>query len=429
MSIDQLPAGRARSPQRDARLVRYDEYIDKQITTTRRMVKVVDVMTALVVMAVCSLGFLLLAAVVEHWLVPGGFNVGVRLLLFVVLFAGLAFYATRRLWPLCVGSINPAYAAQTIEEDNPSLKNSLLNLLLFRQHREVITDAVYETLEEQAARRLTRVPVESAVDRTQLLRLGYVLVAVVAAVALYKILSPKDPFVSAERVLMPWARIVPASRVSIENVEPGNVTLGRGDVLNVSADVRGIGDDDPVVVRYTTDDGQAVNRPATMKPSSAGLRFAGQIPPPEDGAQAGVAQNFRYHIEAGDARSLDYSVTVVSAPTITVERIDYDYPDYTGYADHSVERLGDIRAIEGTRVTIHARANQPIEEAAVDFQADGRRDVQFDTDGTSATASFTLQLRDDRQTPKYTSYALRFTGTDGRSNHDPVKYPIDVRPD
>ena len=43
-----------------------------------------------------------------------------------LLVGGLGFYAVRRLWPLCVGSINPAYAAQAIEHDNPSLKNSLL---------------------------------------------------------------------------------------------------------------------------------------------------------------------------------------------------------------------------------------------------------------------------------------------------------------
>ncbi|MEX2091209.1 MAG: hypothetical protein WD971_00955 [Pirellulales bacterium] len=429
MSVDQLPPGKARPAKRDAQLVRYDEYIDKQIETTRRNVKAVDVVTALLVMATGTLAFLLAAAVVEHWFVTGGFNVAVRLLLFVALVGGLSFYATRRLWPLCVGSINPAYAAQAIEQDNPSLKNSLLNLLLFRQHRDDITDAVYETLEEQAAQRLTHVPVDSAVDRTQLLRLGYVLMVIVAAAALYKILSPKDPFVTAERVLMPWASIVPASRVSIENVEPGTATLARGEVLAVSADVRGIGDDDPVVVRYTTADGQAVDRPAPMTPSAAGLRFTGQIPPPQDAARGGVAQNLRYRIEAGDARSLEYSVTVVSAPTITVERIDYDYPEYTGFANRSIERLGDVRAIEGTRVIIHARANQPIEEAAVDFEADGRRDVRFEASGSDARATFLLELRDDRQTPKYTSYVLRFTGTDGRPNRDPVKFPIDVLPD
>ncbi len=429
MSVDQLPPGKARPTKHDAQLVRYEEYIDKQIQATRHMVKVVDVMTALLVMATGALAFLLAAAVVEHWVVPGGFNVAVRLLLFVVLVGGLCFYATRRLWPLCIGSINPAYAAQAIEQDNPSLKNSLLNLLLFRQHRDEITDAVYETLEEQAAQRLTRVPVESAVDRTQLLRLGYVLMVVVAVAALYKILSPKDPFVTAERVLMPWARIVPASRVSIENVEPGVVTLARGEVLTVSADVRGIGDDDPVVVRYTTADGQAVDRPAPMTPTAAGLRFTGQIPPAEDAARGGIAQNLRYRIEAGDARSLEYAVTVVATPTITIERIDYDYPEYTGFTDRSVERLGDIRAIEGTRVVIHARANQPIEEAAVDFEADGRRDVRFKSSGSDAQAEFLLELRDDRQTPKFTSYVLRFTGTDGRPNRDPVKFPIDVLPD
>ena len=36
---------------------------------------------------------------------------------------------------------------------------------------------MYRTLEEQAAQRLTRVPVETAVDRSLLIRLGYVLVA------------------------------------------------------------------------------------------------------------------------------------------------------------------------------------------------------------------------------------------------------------
>ncbi|MGD9635602.1 MAG: hypothetical protein AB7G28_22405 [Pirellulales bacterium] len=428
MSVDQLPPGKARPAKRDAQFVRYDEYIDKQIDSTRRSVKAVDLLTALLTMAVGTMSFLLAAAMIEHWLVPGGFNVAVRLILFVALAVCLTFYTTRRLWPLVRGSINPAYAAQAIEQENPSLKNSLLNLLLFRQHRDDVTDAVYETLEAEAATRLHRVPIDSAVDRTQLLRLGYALIFILAVVALYKILSPKDPFASAERVLMPWARIAAPSRVSIENIEPGHVTLSRGDTLAVAADVRGIGDDDPVVVRFTTADGQAVDRPAAMKPDAAGLRFKGQIPPEGDAA-LGVAQDLRYHIEAGDARSLEYKVTVISAPLITIERIDYDYPDYTGYADRSIDRLGDIRAIEGTRVTIHARANQSIHEAAIDFESDGRRDVQLKPQGELAQATFTLDLRDDRQRAKFTSYAIRFTGVDGRSNRNPVKYPIEVVPD
>jgi hypothetical protein len=45
---------------------------------------------------------------------------------------------------------------------------------------------------------------------------------------------------------------------------------------------------------------------------------------------------------------------------------------------------------------------------------------------TDANGSFVLALRDDRQTPKYASYVVRFTNTDGRANRDPVKYPIEV---
>ena len=94
MSVDQLPPGNA-SPAttRDAKFVRYDEYIDKQIQATRRMVKTVDIMTALLVhgdrharLPAHRGGRRTLAR-------PGGFSSLARMLLFVVLFGSLGFYA------------------------------------------------------------------------------------------------------------------------------------------------------------------------------------------------------------------------------------------------------------------------------------------------------------------------------------------------
>ena len=150
---------------------------------------------------------------------------------------------------------------------------------------------------------------------------------------------------------------------------------------------------------------------------------------PTASATAGVSRNLTYWLEAGDARSLDYAVTVVPAASILVERVEYDYPAYTGYVDRSVDGIGDIRAIEGTRVTIHARANGPIREANVDFDADGRRDLQMTAAESKAHASFELALREDRQTPRHASYVLRFTNDEGRANRDPVKHSINVEPD
>jgi len=432
MSVDQLPKPSA-ATRGDTKLVHYDEYIDRQVESTRRVVKIVDLATSLVVLAAGVLAFLLVAAVVEHWIVPGGFPVLLRFALFALLAGSVGYFAFRRLWPLVISRVNPVYAAHTIEvsaSTGPSLKNSLVNLLLFRQKRSEISDAVYHTLEEQAAVRLSRVPLDAAVDRSLLIKFGYALVAIVAVAALYKVFSPKDPVVAAQRVLMPWADIVPASRVSIADVKPGVVTVARGEFIDVSAEVRGIGDEDTVLLRYTTADGQAVDKSLPMKLSRGNLRFEGRLPNEKNGSgESGLAQNITYRIEAGDARTLDYAVKVVEAPSILVERIEYDYPEYTGYVDRQVEELGDIRAIEGTRITVHARANGAIKEAHVDFDADGRREVVMKASHAKASASFLLALRDDRRTPEHASYVLRFANEEGRPNHSPVKHSIYVEAD
>lgn len=431
MSVDQLPKPK-QATRGDARLVQYDEYIDRQVENTRRVVKFVDLATSLVLLAGGVLAYLLVVAIAEHWLVPGGFSELSRLGLLLLLAWGVASFAFRRLWPLVIGRVNPIYAAHAIEvaaEGGPSLKNSLVNLLLFRQKRAEISDAVYHTLEEQAAQRLSRAPLDSAVDRTALIRFGYVLLAIVAIAGLYKVFSPKDPLVAARRVLMPWADIVPASRVKIVDVKPGVATVPRGEFVDVSAEVRGIGDDENVVLRFTTADGQAVNKSTPMKLSRDNFRYEGRLPADEPSASAGLSQDVSYRIEAGDARTLDYAVKVVDAPSILVERIEYDYPEYTGYLDREVKQLGDIGAIEGTRITIHARANGPIKEAHVDFDADGRRELTMHSRDANATASFVLALREDRRTPRHASYVLRFANRDGRPNRNPVKHSIHVEPD
>ena len=427
MSVDQIPTRQPPRRSDDSKLVRYEDFIESKIQSTRWMVKAVDLATALVTLVASVLAYLLVVAVAEHWIVPGGFNVAARTALFVVLVIGIGYFVYQRVWPLLVRAINPVYAARAIEQGSPSLKNSLINLLFFRERRAGISDAVYRTLEEQAAQRLTRVPVETSVDRSLLIRLGYVLIGVVALAGLYKVFSPKDPIVSAERILLPWADIVPASRVSITAVTPGSLTVSRGEFVDVSAEVHGLGDDDAMVLRYTTDDGQVVGKAIPMKPAGDGLRYACRVADEADGSEpVGLTRSLKYRLEAGDARSLDYAITVISAPSILVEHVDYHYPPYTGYVDRTVDGLGDIRAIEGTRMTIHARANGEIRVADVDFDADGRPDLRMTAKETGATRRSSLSLREDRQTPRHASYVLRFTNDEGRANRDPVKHSIAV---
>lgn len=432
--------------------MRSDEYITRQIERTRRSVKIVDVATSLLAMAAGLLGVLLVVAVIEHWLVPGGLSFLFRGLLFLALLTAGGYYAWRHLWPYVVGQVNPIFAAVVIERaavdhHGPSLKNSLLNLLLLGRHREQVPATVYSTLEEQAARGLSRVEVDEAVDRTQLIRVAIAFAALLVTAAAYKVFSPKDPLLTAGRVLMPWADLAAPSRVQITDIEPGTITITRGETLPISATVRGLGPDEDVLVRYTTDDNQAVDRPVAMRASESGLSFACELPAEERGVRRekrgedsllatryspislGVQRNLTYRIEAGDARSRRFTVTVIEAPTISVTRVDYDYPEYTGFFDRTLDGLGDIRAIEGTKMTLHARANGPIEEAYVDFEADGRRDLTMQHKDEQARGEFTLALRADRRTPEHTGYVLQMVAPDGRRNRDPVRHTIDVQPD
>ena len=170
--------------------------------------------------------------------------------------------------------------------------------------------------------------------------------------------SPKDFFASAGRVLAPWAEIAPPSRVQIGAVTPGSKEAAQGERVDVSATVQGLRDEELVELVYSTADTGVVERRVPMRAEVGGLMHVGSLPPGGGAAAAlGLQQSVVYRIEAGDARSRDYRITVRAAPTIAPTTVRYDYPAYTGYSSREVEGVGDLRAIEGTRVTIEATAN------------------------------------------------------------------------
>ena len=407
-----------------------ERYVDEQIRRTRRALKMVDLSAGMITLVVGVLSYLLVAAMLEHWVVPGGWSPTARAMLLIVLVGGAGWFSWRSFWPLVSKPINPAFAAQAIERSSPSLKNSLLNLLLLRDRRRQISRQVYQAIERQAAQRLAEVPVDSVIDRGAIIRLGRILAAVVALFALYLWLSPKNPIDSAGRLLMPWSDITVPSRVRILEVQPGNTSAARGEQLSVSAEITGMNEDEPVRLRYSTADGQIIEQEIPMSNHEGGPRFECRVPGRiAPGGSGGIQNDLTYWIEAGDARSPRYEVAVFSQPTLVVDRIRYEYPSYTGYATREVENTGDISAVEGTIVTIWAVSNQPIDTAHVDFEADGRHDLLMNSEDSRATTSFPLELRDDRLTPRYQSYVLRYSTVEGRKNPSPPKYHIDVERD
>jgi plastocyanin len=421
MATGSLPAS---SPSR----LEQERYIERQLNKTRRQVKLVEVGVATVTLLAGMLAFFLVAAVIDHWILPLG--TGGRFALLMTLLAATGWYVWSVLVPLVRNSINPAYAALTIEHSAPTLKNSLINFLMLRSQRGGVHDVVYEAVEQRAANDLKAVPLDSVIDYGHLIKVGYVLAAMFALSAAYKILSPKDPLQTMARVAAPWADIARPSRVQIESVTPGDAEMFFGDGVPVVASLRGVRTNDRVALVFSTSDGQTVNKAIELVPDDSGLRFTGHLP----GEGQGLQQDVTYRLEAGDAISRDYRLTVVSAPTIVVEHVDYEFPRYTQKPREARERVGDLRALEGTRVTLRAKANQTIHSAYVEFDPvttptpgalPGER-VAMQVNGDEATGSFVLELTPDRGASKHGSYQITFMTASGHAGQHPAHHSIEV---
>lgn len=418
-----------------------DQYIEAQLNRTRRDVKLVDLSGAFMVLAAAVLGTLLLLAIIDHWVVPLGTTARWTLLAAIVISS--TWYFVRAIAPLLMGTVNPIYAARTIEQSEPTLKNSLVNYLMFRSDRAGLRTVIYEALKQQAATDLTHVPIDAAVDRTRLIRVGYGLAAMLAVFAAYTIVSPKSPFQTAQRVILPWADIAPPTRVRIEDVQPGDQQVYFGDRVRITATCFDLRADEPVTLFYSSQDGRISNRSIPLQYSGTGLRYEATLPQEEEG----IAQDLIYRIEAGDAVTPSYRLTVQPAPTLLVQQIEYEYPGYTGQPSRVVPRGGDVRGIEGTRVTVRAQANHPIRWATIVLNPSnnsqrsskdsgaasagnsGSEMISMQFDDQQAWKTFLLEMHPDNQRPKHTSYLLRFETASGQVNTRAPEYRIEVMRD
>ena len=418
-------------------------YIQRQIDRTRRSVKLSDLIAMLMRAATITVAFLLVLIVWDHWVFP--LTLWTRVIALAAMLAFWAYVVVGQLAQLIIRRINPVYAARTIEEGVPGLKNSLTNFLLLRSQRTGVRSVVYDAVGRQAAEDLTDVRVETAVDRSEMVRIGYALASLVVIGGMYSLLSPKDPWQSVRRVVMPWANIDRPSRVEIGELRVDDVVCAVGEpvsaylgqVARVSVIVRGVEPDEEVVLNYTTADRQTVDQPVAMLAAVSGSRYEAVVPQEE----AGLQQDIVFRIEAGDAVTGNYQLNLLAAPHFVIDSIAYDYPAYTGLERRIIRDRGDIRAVEGTRVTITATANQEIQSAHLRFNDSDNADlsegsvstssnyIDMKPSGKTATASFQLSLPAGDRRSQRRSYEVRFTNQQGQKNERPVQHLLEVIPD
>ena len=105
-SPPQVPTG---FPPSGARM-HSDQIIDRQLTKTRRRVKLVDLGVAVMGLAGVVIGYVLVLVLLDHWVVE--LTTPARFLALAILVLGIGYYGVRLVVPLLLRRINPGYAAQ-----------------------------------------------------------------------------------------------------------------------------------------------------------------------------------------------------------------------------------------------------------------------------------------------------------------------------
>ena len=148
-----------------------DDFIDSRLQRTSFHLKTIDFASGLIWLGLVVFGTLLAIVLVDHWVVGLGF--WARIAALVGLIASALFVSIRYIALPMMRAINPEYAALAVEQSHPDFKNSLISFLFFRDRQNDLRPGVYDGIAKQTVGELNVVPIDSAVDRSQIIRLGY----------------------------------------------------------------------------------------------------------------------------------------------------------------------------------------------------------------------------------------------------------------
>jgi hypothetical protein len=127
-----------------------------------------------------------------------------------------------------------------------------------------------------------------------------------------------------------------------------------------------------------------------------------------------VTSSFAYNVTAANARSGNFTVTVVRPPRVRQIDLHYEFPSGLGLDPRTDEDSGDIYGPVGTRVRLSIAADKPIVSASVVLD-DGTK-VPLTANGSSLEGA--LVIEDD------SSYRIALSDEDGLANDGDIEYFI-----
>jgi len=337
-----------------------------------------------------------------------------RLIFLIAIGGTLAWTALRRLIiPLGV-RISDLHLALRIERMHPELEESLSSTVSFEREEE-------DRLAGSTV--LRREVVRRALDQTRDLNFDDVvnsrprlaanrwLIATTIVVLLLVGLDPFGSWIAVRRLAFPFTSLEWPKRTVFANIEFPE-RMAKGDPFTASVDVKGRVPD-RIFIEYRFSDGQQPPASSMVASVETKDRFVGTL--------EAVTQPFEFAIRGGDNETNWHQVNVVPAPDVAELKVTITPPAYTRLpkVEYPVGR-GNVQAIIGTEVTVHATSNKPITAGKIIWESGETTEATLDPDHKSLTATFPVV--------KEGTYRLLLVDEQGMTNEhrSPKQYRVEA---
>ena len=162
---------------------------------------------------------------------------------------------------------------------------------------------------------------------------------------------------TARMLFAPWSVAEAATTTLAVHVTPGNATIPRGAAVDVHASLVGFAADGAELVFRTDSSSEWVRLP--MSRDSADGAFTSRV--------FDLTRPTEYFVDANGIRSPTYKLSVSDLPAVKKLAIDLRYPAYTGLPTEHIDDGGDVAALVGTTVTVHATITKPVRSGVLKF--------------------------------------------------------------
>ena len=265
-----------------------------------------------------------------------------------------------------------AHLALYAEEQAPELKQALVSAVheLGTPEAERASPALSARVVEVALAEVRRLEAGPGLERSRVRRAAGLFGMVAVAGAALLLAGPQILRDTARVLFIPWSEAAAAPVFSIQ-VEPGNASVPRGGAIQIRAALHGFAAEGAELVMRSDTATEWVRLP--MLRDSAQAEFTARL--------FDLTRATEYFVESDGVKSAAFRLSVTDLPAIQRLALELRFPAYTGLPPEKLDPGGDVAAVVGTSVLLHASVTRAAKSVALHLDAGPTIPLALDAQG------------------------------------------------